>query len=1090
MEYAAVGPVAGKFGVYAAEKVEKKFGYFKDYKTNVKNLKKEVQNLQDKKKRVQRQIDAAISNLEIIEDDVQNWVGQVDEITSDTDKFLEADQEKANHRCFNGWCINLWARYKFGKEAFKKAREIEKLQEKANFETVSYTTPLPEIESSSSTKNFTAFESRKSLVKGIMEALDDENTSVIGICGMGGVGKTTIVEEVCRQAKAEKKFDKVVMVVVSQTPNVVKIQGKIAHELNLVLETRDESERPQALWARIKAEKKILVVLDDIWDKLDLIEKVGIPFGEDHKGCKILLTSRRKDVYNKMNAQKIFSIEVLDEEEAWILFSGTAGEIVDSTDLNPIAREVARECGGLPIAIVTVGRALMKNQSKDVWIDAARRLKKSVPTKIEGMEAYVYSSLKLSYNYLESEAKSCFLLCSLFPEDTDIPMMALVRYGIGLRLFQDVDTIEDGRHRALALLSTLVSSFMLLEIDGKIKMHDVVRDFAIHVACKEEAKHIVKAGIGLPYWPDNDTTFQNYTRISLMENNICELPDGLEFPKLEILLLQWNSYRSQMQIPNNFFRGMNDLKVLDMSGNIMFAVPPSIQLLTTLQTLCLDYCQLGDDISIIGTLKGLEILSLYRSNIKEVPRHFTQLTHLKLFDLRFCHDLTQISPGVISSLHKLEELYIGTAFTHWAVEGEDNSRNNVSLSELKSLSQLTSLCLSVPNANMIPDDLRFEKLIRFEITIGTIAYGGESFQKTLRLTYDTRLCGPVKVLLKRSEFLLLRDCKGLKNILEDLDRDGFDQSKSLDLHFCHEMKYLLDMIDGAPRVSAPFRNLEELTVCCLANFSEICHGQLPNESFSNLRSVNLSFCPQLRLLFPPSLIRRLVYLQRLELHYCSNLEEIFAMEGKEQIGKSLSTSAYLQSLTDVTFCECDRLRNIFSVTIAKGLVQLKQLYVRRCAMVEAVVEDEKGEETVLSIDKIVFPHLYEIHLEKLDSLTCFFTGCYAVEFPLLEELLIYYCPKMETFGHGVQMTPNLQKVYSEYDDERIWMGDLNATVQHIFNRKSLQNMVPNRPISTSYLFELLYTWHLSGFHCSILYIFLGVWWDIALGIISMIFAAT
>ncbi|GMP90126.1 hypothetical protein CsSME_00041394 [Camellia sinensis var. sinensis] len=493
-------------------------------------------------------------------------------------------------------------------------------------------------------------------------------------------------------------------------------------------------------------------------------------------------------------------------------------------------------------------------------------------------------------------------------------MIALVRYGIGLGLFQDVDTIEDGRHRALALVSTIVSSFMLLEIDGKIKMHVVVRDFAIHVACREKAKHIMKAGIGLTYWPNNDTTFQNYARMSLMENDICELPCKLEFPKLEILLLQWNSYGSRMQIPNNFFQGMNDLKVLDMSRNIMFAVSQSTQFLTILQTLCLDYCQLGDDISIIGTLKSLEILSLYQSNTKEVLRCFTQSTHLKLFDLRFCHDLTQISPGVISSLHKLEELYIGTAFTRWTVEGEDNSRNNVSLSELKSLSQLTGLCLSVPNADMIPDDLRFEKLIR------------------------------------------------------DLDRDGFDQLKSLELHFCHEMKYLLDKIDGAPRVPAPFCNLEELTLCCLANFSEICRGQLPNESFSNLRSVNLSFCAQLRLLFPPSLVQRLVYLRRLELHYCSNLEEILAMDGKEQIGKSLSTSTNLQNLTDVTFCECDRLRNIFSLTIARGLVQLKQLYIRRCAMVETVVEDEKGEETVLSIDKIVFPHLYDIHLEKLDSL--------------------------------------------------------------------------------------------------------------------------
>ncbi|XP_028119198.1 probable disease resistance protein At4g27220 [Camellia sinensis] len=643
--------------------------------------------------------------------------------------------------------LNATVQHIFGERKASKITELTK----SNFDTVSYRVSLLEIESSLAINKFAAFESRKSMVKEIMKALDDDNINVIGGCGMGGVGKTTIVKKVCRQAKAEKKFDMFAMVVMSQTPK------------------------------------------------------------------------------------------------------GTAGEIVDSKDLNAIAREVWRECGGLPIAIVTVGRALMKNPSKDVWIDAARQLQNPVRTKIKGMESYVYSSLELSYNYLESEEKPCFLLCSLFPKDNDIPKEALVRYGIGLGLFQEVDTTEDAGHRALAIVSTLVSSFMLLEVYGKIKMHDVVRYFAIHIACKEENKHIVKAGIGLTDWPDNHTTFQNYTGISFMDNHICELPSGLEFSKLEILLLQWNSRRFEiMQIPNNFSEGMKDLKVLDMSSNI-------------------------------------------------------------------------------------------------------------------------------PNAHMFPDDLRFEELVSVDIRTGKRGcVCQESFEKTLRLTYE--------------------DCEGLKNILEDLDSDSFDQLKSLKLEECNETKYLLDMIDGAPRVLAPFCNLEELELWHLGNFSEICHGQLSAASFSYLRSVRFTSSGPLKLLFPPSLVQGLVHLQSLSC-FCRNLEEIFPMQEKEQIGKSLSTSTNLQNLTHVTVHYSDRLRNIFSLTIAK------------------------------------------VHLQDLGSLTCFFTGGYAVEYPSLEQMLMRGCCKMKTFGRGVLMTPNLKKVHVRVDrhgqiirnDRGIWKGDLNATVQHIFN---------------------------------------------------------
>ncbi|XP_057513867.1 LOW QUALITY PROTEIN: disease resistance protein At4g27190-like [Actinidia eriantha] len=648
--------------------------------------------------------------------------------------------------CFNGWCINLWARYNFSKEAIEKAGEITKF-EGTQFESLSYRPPASEIVSFSSSKIFTRLESRKTKVKEIMNALDDKNINVIGICGMRGVGKTTIVEEVFRQANAEKKFNKIVwtMVVVSQAPNVTKIQDEVAHKLDLQFENRDKSERVSALRVRINMEKKILVILNDVWNTLEL-EEVGIPFGEDHKGCKILLTSRSQDVCSEMGAQKTFPIQLFSELEAWVLFREMVGAAADSSDLNSMATEVAKRCGGLPIAIVTVGRAL-RNRSKHVWIDVLRQLKKPVPKRIKGMDAFLYSHLKLSYNYLEGEeAKSLFLLCSLFPEDDEIEVETLVQYGIGLRLFRDVDTIQDGRVRARALVSTLLSSFLLLkaEDDDFVKMHDLVRGAAIDIASKEEnkTKYMVQAGVGLRDWLNPEIIYQTYTGISLMSIDIRGLPDGLECPKLQTLLLQKNSCQSNLEIPPNFFQGMKDLKVLDMSLNKILSLPPSISLLATLRTLNLVGCQLGD-ISFIGTLKQLEILDLSESNIQVVLGDFTQLTHLRLFDLRDCNRLMQIAPGVISSLCKLEELYFNSNFTNWAVEGEreeENSRTSASLAKLKSLSQLTRLFLVVPNADLLPHDLKLQNLTRFSIAIGH-PYPEPIFEKNLSLTFDTRLSG-------------------------------------------------------------------------------------------------------------------------------------------------------------------------------------------------------------------------------------------------------------------------------------------------------------------------------------------------------------
>ncbi|XP_044476194.1 disease resistance protein SUMM2-like [Mangifera indica] len=650
------GKVAEKVvdGVFAA--AGDQLVYLFHYNDNIQKLKKQVEKLRDSRDMVQKKIESAKRNGEIIFDIVQKWLAEVDDVSAKAEKFLE-DEGKANKWCLNGWCSNLRQRFRFSKEAKKHTLTIfDQLQEFGKFESVSYPAPPSGIILSSQIINSDTFKSRKSLKKDIMKALiDANNISIIGICGMGGVGKTTLVKEIGRHVKEAKEYDAVTMAVVSQKPSIMKIQGEIADMLGLKsLSIHSELARAGSLWERIKQEKRVLIILDDVWEIIKLGE-IGIPFGNDHRGCKILITSRSKDVCIGMDSQRIYTVETLSKQESWELFSKIAGSIVENSDINQIAREVTISCGGLPLAIVTTAGAL-KGKSIHGWKRAARRLESSTPE----MEEKVFSSLKLSLDYLEEETKSLFLFCGLFPEDYEIPIEDLVRYWIGLKWFGDIDeTIEDVRNKVYDIVSTITSSFLLIEeFKGYVKMHDIVRDFAIAIAPSYNHKFMVNAGIGLKEWPHRDT-FKDFSCISLMANYIQELPNGFECPNLQALLLQENQISV---VPSSFFEEMTNLKVLNLGETyigetIIKVLPDSLSFLINLKTLIVKAFMVAD-LSVIGRLNKLEILSISGSIlVREIPSSFSQLTNLMLLDLDNTN-LELIPCGVISFLQRLEELHI------------------------------------------------------------------------------------------------------------------------------------------------------------------------------------------------------------------------------------------------------------------------------------------------------------------------------------------------------------------------------------------------------------------------------------------------
>ncbi|KAH9752664.1 Disease resistance protein [Citrus sinensis] len=897
--------------------------YLRSSNDNFENLKAEIEKLKDKSRSIQRRVSEDERKGEKIEEEVEKWLVNANKIIDHADKFID-DEEATNKRCLKGLCPNLKTRYQLSKKAEAEVKALVKIREEAaRFDDrISYRT-IPEEIWLKSHKGYEAFESRLSSLKAIKNALNDVNVSVVGVYGMGGIGKTTLVKKVARQAMEDKLFDMVVFSEVSQTPDIKNIQQEIAEKLGLELHEEVESRRASRLFERLRNHKKILVVLDNIWKHLDL-ETVGIPFGEDHKGCKLLLTARDRSVLLKMGSKDNFLINNLNEEEAWRLFKMMAGDDVENRELKSTAIDVARACGGLPIALTTVAKAL-RSKSLHEWKNSLRELRTPSMVNFEGVSAETYSSIELSFNHLKGEQlKKIFLLCSLMEGHITLD---LFKYSMGLGIFKGVNKMEDARDKLYASVHELRDSCLLLEGDSneEFSMHDVVRDVAISIACRHQHVFSVRNDEDVWDWPDEDA-LRKCNAISLINNSNREFPEGLECPNLEFLGVFLKDFSLEINIPENFFVGMKKLRVLDFTRMQFSSFPSSIDLLVNLHTLCLNQSALGD-IAIIGKLKSLEVLSFVRSDIKKLPEELGQLSKLRLLDLTDCFLLKVIAPNVISSLIRLEELYMGNCCIEWEVERDNRERSNASLDELMHLPRLTTLEIDVKNDSILPEGFLARKLERFKISIGNESFmppksiTREWFQsrphflinsnreslRELKLKLDFMdICSMKLQGINNVEYLWFDKLQGVKNVLFDLDTEGFSQLKLL--HVQNNPNFLC-IVDSMEMVACEaFPLLESLILHNLINMERICIDQLKVESFNELKIIQAYNCDKLSNIFWLSTTKCLPRLERIAVINCSKMKEIFAIGEEvdnaiEKIEFAQLRSLSLGNLPEVTsFC--------------------------------------------------------------------------------------------------------------------------------------------------------------------------------------------
>ncbi|XP_039173339.1 disease resistance protein At4g27190-like [Eucalyptus grandis] len=819
-----------------------------------------------------------------IKREVNRWKNDAETVANKACGMLD-NEGRAEKTCFCGWLPNPKERYCLGRDARKTAQAIQALIPQGKFESVYYesappgrVTGTPDVNSSAGDGGDTIADSRASVFQGIMKALDDEKLRVIGVYGPGGVGKTTLLEEVEKKLRKVKgPFHMIVKAKVSQIPVSKNIQDEIADALKLDLkDVQSESGRANRLLERLQWDpsEKVLIILDDLWGELDL-KAVGIPSKDMSGKCKLLLASRFKDVLEqKMLADRTFFLGGLNDDEAFRLFEKTVGDrLQGEEELKVIAAQVVKKLAGLPLLIISVASTL-KNRGVSAWKNALTKI------DVKKMETIV----KLSYDHLESEdERSLFLLCGFIGGTISVEI--LLGLGMGLGFFEGYNkTIQSSRDRLNAMLESLHSICLLQDWgndEDNVTIHDLYSEVVVSIPFRGQNSLMMNSNYGS--W--SKEKLENCWAIC----QVNAVSDGLtklmtcQFPYLKILILSyfrdwWMNLCDEGDSCRLDFVRMKELQVLYLDSIGFTTLPSSIRILENLRSLYFTNCLLRD-VAIIGKLKALQILSFECGLIPGFPKEIGELTNLRSLSLKKCIMHYAFEPNVLKGLINLEELYMRENSYQWMDEDEILSEGR--LTELKSLTKLTSLEISIygPTVLSMDGDLPFKNLNRFWIHIGIASISRElKGLRTMMLNLEG--CNSilskewVQKTLQKTQYLCLEGLREFKKNACELCIQGFPQLKHLDIQNSPSIKYIASSSNSA------FTILESLFLNYLINLEKICHGHIASKCFSQLKVVTVKDCNRLKYLWCSSQMQNLVHLEEIKVWTC---DSILAIARKDMV---------------------------------------------------------------------------------------------------------------------------------------------------------------------------------------------------------------
>ncbi|EAY73642.1 hypothetical protein OsI_01531 [Oryza sativa Indica Group] len=514
VSHGALGPLLGKLSTLLADK----YACLKGVRREIHSLRSELSNMQAALHKY-----ASLENLDI---QVKAWITELRELAYDIenciDKFMyQLGANGEQHRTSNSIedffrksiqrLKTLGLRHNIvGEIEELKARVISVRDQKNSYK-------LDDIFCSSSSNTnasvdprlATLFAKENHLVgidgprDELVNWLDAESRlikcrKVLSIVGFGGLGKTTLANEVYRRVKVH--FDCHAFVSVSQKPDFKNIFKDIIYNMPTKdgflkdIDTWNEKKFIEKL-RELLVDKRYLVIIDDVWS-ISAWKAITVAFPDNDCSSTIIVTTRVSDVGWSCCLNGIdrnYQMEPLSEVHSRRLFCKrifSTNEDGCPDILQEVSTDILKKCGGLPLAIISIS-GLLANRPviKEEW----EKVKESIGfaldknQNLEGMKII----LSLSFNDLPNYLKTCLLYLSIFPEDCIIERNMVVWRWIAEGFISE-DCGQKLEDVAESYFYELINKSLVQPVDigfdGKARacrVHDIMLEFISSKATEE-----------------------------------------------------------------------------------------------------------------------------------------------------------------------------------------------------------------------------------------------------------------------------------------------------------------------------------------------------------------------------------------------------------------------------------------------------------------------------------------------------------------------------------------------------------------------------------------------------------------------------
>nr|XP_023880431.1 TMV resistance protein N-like [Quercus suber] len=500
--------------------------------------------------------------------------------------------------------------------------------------------------SSTNSKDLVGIDSR---VKEMLDLYLNEGLSsvrFVGICGMGGMGKTTLTEEIYKKIASNFETSIFIANIREETKNqrLVSLQKQLLSKI--LMESKiniwDVREGVNLLGNRLR-NKKVLIFLDDV-DREEQLEALAGKHDWYGLGSRIIVTSRDSHLLRRYGMDDIYTTKGLNDDEALELFSCRAFKKPHPEEnYGDLSKDFVNYANGLPLALKVLGSALFGRRI-DAWKSARDKLK----AELDRGTLWMHDLLQeMGQEIVRRES----------PKEPGGRSR--------LWLYDDI----------LHVLKNNTGTEVVEGIVLKIPIH---KEEQLNAEAFSKMKNLRLLKIGNVQAPQGLIRGNVQILQGQIKGNL-QLPQGLNYLPNELRIIEWHGYPLK-SMPTSFepnklvefimhcsnikqlwkgtMQNLDGLKLIDLSDSQNLIETPNLSGVPNLKQLILRHCtRLYKIHESLGNLKLLIRLDLNGCECLESFPHKINLESLEIFVLSGCSRLKKF-PEIVGNMSRLSELYL------------------------------------------------------------------------------------------------------------------------------------------------------------------------------------------------------------------------------------------------------------------------------------------------------------------------------------------------------------------------------------------------------------------------------------------------